>query len=177
MVIPWYSIFTKWGDIVEKKEFLTFCTSVFRKNGFTRKGQTYYFDMGKDFIVVFGLMKSTYGPYYYMEYGFAIKAINKHLPYPKFNQLDINCGRIMFPKGKSLCYEEMDSEYCNSLQIVLQNHIDTLLLAGKLERAKLLYEFVLDSPSPVNYILKGTANYFGLDESIFKNQGITVVGT
>ena len=88
-----------------KNEFLKQLSDFFSDKGFICKKMHFYKKITSEVLIVFGLYASKYGEYYYLENGFCFKSISKFLPFPKYNQLNLNCGRIMFDKGKALCYK------------------------------------------------------------------------
>ena len=61
----------------------------------------FYKKVADDTVIVFGVQKSSYGKYCYIEYGHAFSSINRNMPYPKFNQLNLNCGRVMTAVGQA----------------------------------------------------------------------------
>lgn len=157
-----------------KKEFLKSCADVFCSNGFEFKGTTFYRENKHGIMAVFGFMKSTYGPYYYLEYGFAIKAINRFLPYPKFNELEINCGRVNTPIGKAFHYEQMTNDDITAVLNTVYQKIQVVTLALEMSEKEFLHNFILADPSPVSYLTKDTAEYFKCS-SLLKEQGIRIV--
>ena len=160
---------------MDNKSFLMLCTSLFESNGFVRKGKTYYYDNQCGILLVFGLQKSNYGAYYYMEHGFAFTEINKHLPNPKYNELDINLGRIMPVFGKALCYELMDEEKFGELADTIQQKLDVLLPIVNSGRGRIVEEFFSPTSQKLSYILDGVAEYLGIDVERIKEHRISVV--
>ena len=160
---------------MDKKAFLKFCTNIFEENGFYRKGSSFYLDYNEDTLVVFSFVKSAYGAYYYIEYGLVFKAINRHLPFPKYNELDINFERLMTKKGKAIMYEVMTEVECDELSGTLQeniNHILSIVAGGKESIARQCIEKDI---AEVAYVLKGTPEYLGLNADLFKSKGIAVI--
>ena len=160
---------------MEKKEFLKYCSEIFKSRNFLSKGQSFYFHGSQEILVVFGITKSSYGPYFYIEYGFAIRSVNKCLPHPKFNEVDLNCGRIMTPKGKAIRYEELSHDDCQALRTVLNHYIDETIAAVSNGTDYFLNSYVLTYPSPVSYVTKEMPAYFGVDNNTFISRNIKVV--
>lgn len=107
--------------------FLKSCTTLFKLNGFEKKGETHFYKtLGNDILLVFGFYHSKYGSYYYIEYGFAIKSINQHMPYPRFNYLNIRCGRIGVCNTNTFEYEVIDENFLEEIKSAIQNEIDFL---------------------------------------------------
>ncbi len=93
---------------MNKDEFISTCTNVFREYGFKRKGRNYYLDFQNDLLLIFGLQKSAYGcDYYYINYGFAIKSVNAHMPFPKDYEANLDCGRVTHNGNPMLEYPDM----------------------------------------------------------------------
>ena len=103
---------------MKKEEFLKLVSSVFKKYGFSKKGNNYYLDFDNDFVGVFGLQKSTYDAYYYIEFGFAIKNLNPKMPFPKYYELNLNFDRIKFDFSSdvyAVFYENLNKEAFNEI--------------------------------------------------------------
>lgn len=160
---------------MEKKEFLKFTANTFRENGFYRKGTNYYREYGDDIIVVFSFFKSSYGSYFYAEYGLAFKSINKHLPYPKYNELDINFGRIMTSFGKAIKYENITEEELNDFSSTIKNYVDHILSIVEKGKKEIVRQCIDTSPPVVEYVLKETPSFLGLSADLFKDKGIAVI--
>ena len=160
---------------MEKRSFLKFCAAIFKANGFERKGNTYYYDGQNGVLLVFGLQKSTYGPYYYMEHGFAFKDINKYMPYPRYCELDINLGRVMAPFGKSLCYEQMGETECTALASSIQLKIDAIRPVVDCGKERIIEQFVYPEPDQISYLSKGTPEYMGICKEFFESNRIPVI--
>ena len=97
-----------------QQEFLKYLTKIMKSYGFHRKGNHFYFDFENDIMGVLGLQKSVYGPYYYIEYGYAFLSINPRAPFPKMGSLNVNLGRIIFnfekKRSNMVEYEELDEK-------------------------------------------------------------------
>lgn len=160
---------------MDNKSFLTLCTHIFESNGFIRKGKTFYYDNRCGILLVFGLQKSNYGAYYYMEHGVVFTEINKHLPNPKYNELDINLGRIMPAFGKALCYESMDEDKFSEFVDTIQQKLDVLLPIVNGGKEKIIQEFFSPTPRKISYVLNGVVEYLGIDTEYFQNHRIPIV--
>ena len=154
---------------MEKKEFIKSLRVFFVEKGFYYKNNHFYKDMKNDVIIVFGMQSSCYGGYGYLEYGYCFKSINKHLPYPKFNQLNLNCGRIMTDMGKAIVFEKIDNAMTNLFRTIDEIVMDmtNLIDSGKTE---LIKYYLQGTPSQSWYILGAeTAEYFDLPLEVFKH--------
>lgn len=160
---------------MDKQAFLKFCSGVFKTNGFERKGNAYYYDNLNGILLVFGLQKSSYGPYYYLEYGLAFKRINKHLPYPHYYELDMNLGRIMTPFGKALRYESMQEAECTVFAMSIQSKIDELRPIIDGGKEQIVDQLVFPEPNNISYLLKGCAEFLGVSNEHFKKHRIAIV--
>lgn len=160
---------------MEKKSFLKFCADTFKVNDFERKGNTYYYNNLNGILFVFGLQKSSYGPYYYIEHGLAFTDINRHLPYPKYHELDINLGRIMPSFGKALRYEIMGDAECRDLAVTIQQKIDTIRPIVDGGKEQIIARLISSVPNEISYVLKGTAEYLEVSDEYFKKHHIPIV--
>ena len=124
---------------MQKEEFIKFITAIFKSYGFTKKGNNFYYDFQNEFIGVFGLQKSYYGPYYYIEFGFAIKGLNPKMPFPKFDELNLNFGRAMFGDFKAVYYEELNTELFKEK---LQEKISFLVETGRSGKEEIREKFL-----------------------------------
>ena len=151
-----------------KRDFIRQLTLLFSLEGFSRKGNHFYKEASSDILLVFGVHSSQYGGYGYLEYGYCLKSISKYLPYPKFNQLNLNCGRIMTEVGKALVYETLDKNTMNSLQKAIHEKID---LMGRLAASggdRLIGFYLSEEHTESWYILgEKTAEYFRLPKDAF----------
>lgn len=59
---------------MEKKEFIKFLNDIFKLNGFSKKGSTWYSE-NENLIKKIVLQKSRYGNIYYLNYGFILKKL------------------------------------------------------------------------------------------------------
>ena len=91
-----------------KKEFLNLFSFTIQKYNFIKKNNNFYLDCDNDIVCVVGLYKSNFDEYYYIEFGFAIKSINPKIPYPKFSELNINCGLFLLDCKEEIHYENLD---------------------------------------------------------------------
>ena len=144
-----------------KELFLKTIGTLLKKYGFIRKGQHYYLNCENDISCVIGLQKSGFGDYYYMEYGFAIQSLNPKMPYPKFSELNINCGRIMIGQHEAIHYENIcDRDLENELNHILPIFIDS----GK----KGVHSILKNYRDNICYIIGAkTAEYLGVDTKKF----------
>lgn len=120
---------------MEQKDFVKTCWSVFKKHSFIRKGNNFHYICESDFGLVYGLQKSIYGPYYYIESAIYIKSINEFMPFPTFDGAEIRCGRLMHFVNNELentfYYESMNA---NEIIEVLEKSIPiyvNLVKSGK----------------------------------------------
>jgi len=162
---------------MEKKSFLKYCADTFKANGFERKGNNYYYDNQNGILFVFGLQKSSYGPYYYIEYGFAFRETNKHWPYPHYYELDMNLGRIMTSFGKALRYEDMRDSECMELASVIQSKIELIRPIVDSGKEQIVSQFVYPEPNEISYLLKGTAEYLDVSNEHFCYYHIPIIDT
>lgn len=160
---------------MEKRVFLNFCAEIFKANGFERKGNTYYYDGQNGILFVFGLQKSRYGPYYYIEHGFAFKDITKHMPYPRYCELDMNLGRIMTPFGKALCYEKMGESECADLVAAIQLKIDRFCPIVDCGMEQIVSQLVYLKPNEISYLSNGTAELLGISKDFIESNRIPMI--
>ncbi len=104
-------------------EFKKKLGKVFSIKGFVCKGTHFYKNITDEVMIVFGLQHSTYGAYYYMEYCYCFRTINQHLPYPKFAELNLRCGRLMTSKGQKIVPEMVNDIELGDIEM----RIDSLL--------------------------------------------------
>ena len=99
---------------MEQKDFVKTCWSVLKKHSFIRKGNNFHYFYESDFGLVYGLQKSIYGPYYYIEPAIYIKSINEFMPFPPFDGTEIRCARLThLVNGKTettFYYETLNEE-------------------------------------------------------------------
>lgn len=160
---------------MEKKAFLKLCANLFEANGFVRKGNTFYLENECGILLAFGLQKSSYDAYYYMEHGIAFKEINKYLPYPKINELDINMGRIMTRFGKALWYESLDEQSFCEISNAVQNKLDVLYPIINAGKEEILKQILCPNPIKISYIFDGVAQYLGIDIEHLRTHHISIV--
>ena len=116
---------------MKKEEFLKMVTSIFKSYGFSKKGNNFYYDFNNEFLGVFGLQKSTYDAYYYIEFGFAIKNLNPKMPFPKYYELNLRFARIEFEfniNSQAVYYENLDEQ---AFKEILQEKITWFIEIGK----------------------------------------------
>lgn len=160
---------------MDKKDFLRLCTDVFRESGFHRKGGNYYLDYNEELLVVFSFLKSSYGAYFYVEYGLVFKSINRFLPHPKYNQIDINFGRIMTCCGKAIEYEVMTEIEFNELSNTIKEYVANIISIVEKGKEEIIRQCIHVSPPIVSYVLKGTPEFLGVSTDLFRGNGIAVV--
>ena len=109
------------------------------------------------------------GSHFYNEYGICFKSINKYLPYPKFYQLNVNCGRIMTSIGKAMVYENINGYIMNDIKTVIKEKMNDLIYIISLGNEGMINYFLHEWPNNSWYILgEETAAYFGLPKEAFK---------
>lgn len=124
-----------------KQEFIKFMSNLMKEKNFIKKGSNYYFDCGNDVLCVLGMYKSNYDNYYYMEYGFVFKSINPKMPFPKYSELNINCGRIWADGKDAIYYEHVTQE---ALKQVIHDVVSELVEAEKVENKRFVkYIFLI----------------------------------
>ena len=151
-----------------KVEFIKQLTQFFSSKGFYCKSKHYYKEASSDVLLVFGFYMSCYGGYGYLEYGYCIKSINRHLPYPKFNQLNLNCGRIMTDIGQSIVFEKIDETIMEKLKAKIDVLVNDMINLACLGKDPLIQHYLTDPNNLTWYILGDeTAGYFGLPKESF----------
>lgn len=152
-----------------KVEFLKQCTTFFPRKKFSCRNNHYYKEVSSDVLIVFGIQMSRYGGYCYLEYGYCFKSINKYLPYPKFNQLNLNCGRIMTDIGKAIVFERLDENVMGALEKTIDALVDQLINLANLGRNEISKYYLSEASNKSWYILgEETANYFDLPKEVFQ---------
>lgn len=137
--------------------------------GFVRMGKHFYKDICNDLTIVFGLQKSRYGEYAYLERGYCIKSINQYLPYPKFYQLNLNCGRIMTKNGQAIHFAEVDEHYMEDLIKIIIREYQEMSKRAELEKEQFIAYYLEEAKDLSWYILgDATAAYFGLTRKAFQ---------
>lgn len=151
-----------------KAEYVRQLTMFFSHKGFSCKNNHYYKEVSSDVIIAFGMQTSRYGGYCYLEYGYCFKSINKYLPYPKYNQLNLNCGRVMTSMGKAIVYEELDENTMGSLEKAIDEIVDDMINLVDLGRDEMIKFYLSEKSNQSWYVLgEETANYFGLPKEAF----------
>lgn len=154
-----------------KDEFKKEMRKFFSDKGFFCKGTTHYYkEVSNDVVIVFGL-NMTYcgrGKYCYMEHGYCFKSTNKHLPYPRFDYLDLILGRIMTSKGQSIVYEELDEDVMNSLKKAIDAEVDEMTHLVDLGREEMIKHYLNQSDLSWWIMGQDVADYFGLPREAFK---------
>ena len=141
---------------MESRQFVAYLGKLFSKDGFIQKGQRFYrsFD---NFSLVFALQRTAYGgEYFYMEYGFFFPDICPYTPYPKFNELDINCGRVLLPNGgqvkQTLEYKRLDKDDL-AFEQALQKYIDRAVCVAEGGIDSIVKTFVLSKDEDLHRCL------------------------
>ena len=149
---------------MKKKEFLNQLCRFFSDKGFSCKSNHFYIELTDEVMIVFGLQMTAYGGgYCYMECGYCFKSINKYLPHPKFNQLNLNSGRIMTSHGKAIVFEQVDPEWFENIKQVIEVEIDTMTNLIKLGKNTFIQYYLSGRIKRSWYVLGDTtAAYFGL---------------
>ncbi len=152
-----------------KTEFVKQLTTFFVGKGFSCRYNHFYKEMTSDVIIVFGMHTSSYGGYCYLEYGYCFKSINKYLPYPKFNQLNLNCGRLMTGIGKAMVYEQLNENIVHNIEKTIGEEIDNLIDLVNLGKDRMIKFYLYETTNKSWFILgEETADYFGLPREAFK---------
>ena len=121
-----------------KQEFLALCDQVFQKYGFVKKGKSYYLDLGSDIIGSIHFQYSDYGKAIYLNCGFSLKNYNECLPYPKYQDTNMD-WRISVPGKEKLANKPDSYEYStemieyehydrNEIEDCLKNDLDTWVI-------------------------------------------------
>ena len=146
-----------------KKQFLDEIAAFFCDNGFLRVKDHFYKDLSGDIMLVFGFQQSSYGKYGYMEYGYCFKSINQHLPFPRFNQLNLNCGRLMTDRGSAIEYATINEAFIQTFEQTLSDKIHEMQKLSQLNREAFIRHYLLMESRHSWYILgEETAAYFDL---------------
>ena len=153
---------------MNRSDFLKQLRNIFKRAGFTNYKEHFYSRLSFDEMIVFGLQFSSYGKYCYIEYGYVFESINKHMPYPKFNQLNLNCGRIMTEMGKAIIYENIDSIFMINLERTIMNLIENMTRLISLGKDELIQYYISGASNQSWYIVgRETADYFNLPLDTF----------
>ncbi len=140
-----------------KEEFIKVISVQLKKHGFYKKSNHFYLNCENSFVCVIGLDKSNYGPYYYIEYGFAVSTINPKMPWPKFSELNINCGRWMVNGRKDFVYETISAE---QLKDCIEAYVVPFAAAGHIGVEAINKEYI---PHCCYLIGQETLNFLGID--------------
>ena len=151
-----------------KVDFVNRLTMFFSNKGFSCRKNHYYKEVSSDVLIVFGMQMSRYGGYCYLEYGYCFKSIKKYLPYPRFNQLNLNCGRVMTGIGKAIVFEKLDENIMGGLKKTIDEIVDDLINLVGLGRNGMIKYYLSETSNKSWYILGDeTADYFGLPKEAF----------
>lgn len=176
---------------MEKNELIGRITQFFRLKGFRKKGgNNFYLDLSDEVMLVFGVQKSMYGEYCYIESGYVFKSINKHLPYPKYYDVNLRCCRVIISmpldsrcdaisvklntsptyfvedgiiRFVAIIYDDADDYYCSIVEQAIDERIEEMKHYGQLGKTELLNHYMRDKPLG-SWTLHGwrTVDYFGL---------------
>ena len=141
-----------------KQEFTKLINTLLKKDGFIKKGSNFYFDCENDIVCVFGMYKSNYDEYYYMEYGFAFKSINPKSPFPKYFELNVNCGRLLLDGDTAIYYETVNED---NLIKTIHEVLIKLVETGKRGKDAICKVFV---PKCYYIISQKTLEYLGIEQ-------------
>jgi len=151
-----------------KKEFIDFISKLIKSYGFEKNKSNFYFDFENDIVAVIGLEKSNFGEYYYIEYGFVFKSINKHLPYPKYFEANIRCRRIKYLDSTAIKYELINKE---ELLKILNAEIIMIKEVGIQGTKNIIDTYILTKSTKKYIAIIGydTIKYLGISDN-----GITI---
>ena len=91
------------------------------------------------------------------------------MPYPKFNQLTVNCGRIMTDIGKAIVFERLDENVMGALEKTIDALVDQMINLANLGRNEISKYYLSEASNKSWYILgEETANYFDLPKEVFQ---------
>ncbi len=153
---------------MKKVDFVKQLTMFFSSKGFSCRNNHYYKEVTSDILIVFGMHMSCYGGYCYLEYGYCFNSINKYLPYPKFNQLNLNCGRVMTDMGKAIVFEELDENFMGALRKTIDALVDHLINLADSGLNGISNYYLSETSNKSWYILGDeTADYFDLPKKAF----------
>lgn len=155
---------------MDYKLFKKKTAKMFADLGFQTPGDHFYKSVNDEILIVFGLQKSNYGEYCYCEFGYCLKQISKYLPYPKYNQLNVNCGRIMIGSESRLNYSYYEgSELPQNLIMILSDKATAAIQIANKGPDEIKEMYFVQRKYTFSYILGAdTAFYFGMDPSEFK---------
>lgn len=150
----------KKGTFMDKKQFVQLCTKVFKKYGFTRRGCNYYKDLDNDILVIFGLQKSSFGDYYYVEFGFCFKSINRYMPFPAYHEANLRCGRLIVNETKTIEYFTLNEDvFANALSLKIHELIEN----GQKGKQTLVSAYLSKTQGNAKIIGEATLNYLGIE--------------
>ncbi|MBE6882048.1 MAG: DUF4304 domain-containing protein [Ruminococcaceae bacterium] len=129
---------------MDLNEFKKVCWKTFKKYSFIKKGNNFHYVYNEEFGLVYGIQKSYYGSYCYIEPAIYIKSINEFMPFPPFSGCEIRCARLTHTVGNNLTttfyYEILDEQEINdALEKSIPIYID-LIKGGKSEIRKCYLE-------------------------------------
>lgn len=120
-------------------------------------------------VIVFGIQTSRYGEYCYLEYGYCFNSINKNFPYPKFNQLNLNCGRVMTDMGNAIVFGKIDENTMDALEETIDGIISEMDKLVRIGKDGMIKYYLSGEFNQSWYILGDqTADYFGLPKETFQ---------
>lgn len=102
-------------------------------------------------------------------------SINRCLPFPKSNELDVNFGRIIPSFGKALYYESMGENECNELAALIQKKIDQIQPIVVEGKEHIVRQLFYPTPVKISYVLNGTPEFLGISKEHFKEHHISIV--
>lgn len=141
----------------------------FKQYGFTQHGSHFYLDMGNDILIVFGVQKSDYDEYCYMSYGYCFKSICKYLPFPKFNELNLNFGRLMPNNSQIISYATMSNEEVSEMLCGIRSIVLEAIVLAKEGAEEIKRCCFIEKERKFSYVLgKVTVDYFHMDVKDFQ---------
>ena len=152
-----------------KTELINKMTVYFSNKGFLCKSNHYYKEVTGEMTIVFGIHFSSYGGCCYLEYGYSIKSLNNNIPYPRFNELNLNCGRVMTNIGKAIVFENTDEKVFIEITKAIDEIVDKMVDLAKMGRDTMIQHYLSERTNQSWYILgKETADYFGMPVEAFR---------
>lgn len=153
---------------MKKEEFKKQLKKYFVQEGFINRSSHFYKEISDEIGIALGIRYPSRTDYCSLEYGIYFKSINKYLPYPKFNQLNINCGSIMTCLGHDFRYEDVDETVMDDIKRVISEEMNDLINIISLGNEGIINYFLHEWPYNSWYILgEETAAYFGLPKEAF----------
>ena len=96
---------------MEKKEFKQSFVKILKRHGFQKQKTWFYKDYDEIMIVVW-LQKSDYADYYYIGYGYVIKAFNDSTDFSADISVDVGSRVVIVPeKYDRIEYREIEKEF------------------------------------------------------------------